>query len=256
MPRKRELVGSPAPRGLEIELRRALRPMLAQVKATLPKIKTLGDARALGAALRKAWPEKRLRAIVGAIFLKVGVRGAVGWGKWERKAEALAAARKTKSKRGDAAPEDLIERWTREAVAKITNVRDEVAEALRRDIVAAHDLGMTAADLQAEWARNGVPTSYGSLEGRLKVISQHQIASLNAAIQAERAGSIGATDFVWIHSDQTVEQGARPIHVERHGLTFPYSFDELPGTLPNCNCYAEAVIPVELTIPIGSAFDT
>lgn len=252
--RKRETVGNPAPRGLELELRRALRPMLAQVKATLPKIKTAGDARAVGAALRRQWPDKRIRSIVSKIMIKVGVVGAKGWGKWER----AAAARAPKGRKGkrDAAGDDLIEKWTRECVAKITNVRDEVAEALRRDIVAAVDVGMSAADLQAEWARNGVPTAYGSLESRLKVISQHQIASLHARIQAERAGAIGATHFVWIHSDQTVEEGARPEHVARHGLTFPYTFDPLPGEEINCNCIAEAVIPVELTIPIGSAFDT
>lgn len=247
---RRETVGGPAPRGLELELRRALRPMIEQVRVTLPKIKTAADARAVGVALRKAWPDKRVRSIVGAIMGRVGTRGASGWNKWERAAQARKKARR----RGDA--EDLIEKWTRDAVAKITNVRDEVAEALRRDIVAAVDLGMSASDLQAEWRRNGIPTAYGSLEGRLKLISQHQIANLNAQITAQRALAIGATHFVWVHSDQTVEEGARPEHVARHGLTFPYTVAELPGTLPNCNCYAEAVLPVELTLPIGSAFDT
>lgn len=251
--RKRELVGNPAPRGLELELRRALRPMLAQVKATLPKVETVGDARAVGAALRRTWPDKRITKIVAAIMAKVGQRSAVGWDKWERAAEARAP----KKKRGDAAPEDLIEKWTRDAVAKITNVRDEVAEALRRDIVAAHDLGMSAADLQAEWKRNGVPTAYGSLEGRLKVISQHQIASLNARIQAERAGAIGATEFEWVSQE---DDRVRDKHRALHGriLSYPDGDPEegLPGEPINCRCFALAVVPVELTIPIGSAFDT
>jgi SPP1 gp7 family putative phage head morphogenesis protein len=253
--RKRELVGSPAPRGLELELRRALRPMLAQVKATLPRIKTAADARAVGVALRKAWPDKRIRSIVSKIMIKVGVRSAKGWGKWERAAEARRPKPRGKTRKGDA--EDLIEKWTRAAVEKITNVRDEVAEALRRDIVAAVDLGMSATDLQAEWARNGVPTAYGSLEGRLKVISQHQIASLHARIQAERAGAIGATEFEWVSQE---DDRVRDKHVELHGRILPYPDGDptegLPGEPINCRCFALAVVPPELTIPIGSAFDT
>lgn len=254
-PRPRETVGNPAPRGLEVELRRALRPMLTQVKATLPRVKTVGDARALGAALRKAWPDKRIRSIVAKIFGKVAARAGVGWAQWERKAAALRPARR--NGRGDAAPDDLVERWTREAVAKIAGVRDEVAEALRRDIVAAHDLGMSAADLQEEWRRNGVPTAYGSLEGRLKVISQHQISSLNARIGAERAAAIGATEFEWVSME---DDRVRDKHRELHGRILPYPKGDpqegLPGEPVNCRCYALAVIPDELTIPIGSAFDT
>lgn len=252
-PRPRETVGNPAPRGLEIELRRALRPMLAQVKATLPRIKTAADARALGVALRKSWPDKRVRAIVSKIFAGVEKRAGVGWGRWER----AAAARSGRKRRGDAAPVDLVEQWTRAAVAKITGVRDEVAEALRRDIVAAHDLGMTAADLQEEWRRNGVPTAYGTLDGRLKVIAQHQISSLNAAIHAERALAIGATEFEWVSME---DDRVRDKHRELHGRILPYPKGDpqegLPGEPINCRCYALAVIPDELTIPIGAAFDT
>lgn len=251
-PRPRELVGNPAPRGLELELRRALKPMLAQAQATLSKVETLGDAHAVGVALRKRWPNKRIRKIVAAIMAKVGQRSAVGWGKWER----AHAARNPKPRgRGDA--EDLVEKWTRDAVAKITGVRDEVAEALRRDIVAAVDLGMSATDLQAEWARNGVPTSYGSLQGRLKVISQHQIASLHARIQAERAGAIGATEFEWVSQE---DDRVRDKHRELHGRILSYPDGDptegLPGEPINCRCFALAVVPPELTIPIGSAFDT
>lgn len=251
LPRPRELVGAPAPRGLEVELRRALAPMVARIKATLPRVKTPADARALGVALRKAWPDKRIRSVVAAIMAEVGARSASGWGRWERKAEAL----KKRKPKGDAV--DLVERWSREAAAKITGVRDEVADALRKDIVAALDLGMSSAELQAEWASNGIPTAYGTLEGRLKVIAQHQIANLHAQIQAERARAIGATEFEWVTQE---DDRVRESHRALHGRVLPYPdgdpVEGLPGQPINCRCFAKAVIPVELTIPIGSAFDT
>ncbi len=251
LPRPRETAGAPAPRGLGVELRRALAPMVARIKATLPRVKTPADARALGAALRRTWSDKRIRAIVAAIMAKVGARSASGWGRWER----AAAARRKPRARGDTL--DPVEKWSREAAAKITGVRDEVAEALRKDIVAALDLGMSSAELQAEWATNGIPTAYGSLEGRLKVIAQHQIANLHAQIQAERARAIGATEFEWVTQE---DDRVREAHQALHGRILPYPdgdpVEGLPGQPINCRCWARAVIPVELTIPIGSAFDT
>lgn len=251
-PAPSESIGLASPRGLELELRRALAPMLAQVRATIPKVKSPSDARALGAALRRTWPDKRIRGVVAAIMTKAEARGSVGWKKWER-AAFIRARLKADAADYDAAK--LIEQWSKAATAKITNVRDEVAEAMREDIVAALDLGLSAADLQEEWKRNGIPTKYGTLEGRIKTIAQHQISNLHAHVQAERARAIGATEFRWMTQQ---DSAVREAHRALHGHVFSYDdlpSEGLPGQPINCRCFAEVVIPVELTIPIGSAFD-
>ena len=73
-PRRRAL-----PRTFEAQLQRALRPMLRQVRATLPSIKTAADARALGAALRREWPERVIRELVATLGLKAEARSSRGW---------------------------------------------------------------------------------------------------------------------------------------------------------------------------------
>lgn len=236
-------------------MRRAFAPMLAQVRATLPRIKTAADARALKAALRRRWPDARVRKIVAAIMAKAEARGGVGWGQWERKAAALKARAKAKTDAADYDGARLVERWSKEAAKRITGVRDEVAEAMRQDIVAALELGMSADDLHAKWKRHGIPTKYGTLEGRLRTIAQHQIANLHAHVQAERARALGFTDFRWMTQE---DDRVREAHRELHGRVFSYDdppSEGLPGQPINCRCFAEAVIPDDFTIPIGSDFD-
>lgn len=326
--RKSETVGGPPPRGLEVELRRAFAPMVQQVRRAAVKVRTAGQARALGVALRKAWPDTRVRKIVRAIMVKAEQRSSVGWGKWDRKKTSRAGrankadavrndARKPRLNIGESATwpdlndkvarsisstydnrrkitviewelEDgsklttlgmpdgikraaprvraaaaaeydgaaLIERQSKAATKLITSVRDEVAETMRKDVVAALELGVDPEELAAGWVREGVPVIHGTLEGRMRVIAQHQLSNLHAAVQAERARAIGATEFRWVTQE---DDRVRPAHRARHGRTFTYADPpegELPGQPVNCRCHAEAIIPDELVFNVGSAFDT
>lgn len=243
-------VGRPAPRALELELRRAFAPMLAQVRATLPKIKTPADARALGVALRKRWPDKRIRAIVLAIGKRAEARASMGW--------TFLAAR-VKPKRSDGARirmdaydgEALVDRWSKEATSKIKSVRDEIAEAMRKDVKKALEAGTDPAELAAKWKAEGIPVEFGTVEGRMKVIAQHQLSVLHSNVQAERAKASGVTEFFWrTQGDDKV----RPLHAElgKPGAN-RYSYDDpdtrgegLPGEPVNCRCYAESIIPDDL----------
>lgn len=247
-PRKSETVGAPAPRGLELELRRAFKPMIDQVRRAAARVRSAGEARALGAALRKAWPDTRIRKIVAKVMARAEQRAAAGWGKWERKAEA----RRTDAVDGEA----LVERQTKATTKLISSVRDEVAERMREDVVAALELGVDPSELAAGWVRQGIPVAHGTLEGRMRVIAQHQLSSLHAAVQSERARAIGATEFRWVTQE---DDKVRPAHRARHGRTFAYADPpegELPGQAVNCRCWAEALIPDELVFSVGAAFDT
>lgn len=235
------------PVSFETALRRALRPMVMQVRATLPKITTPAEARALGAALRKAWPDKRIAAIVAGIGAKAEAAASKPWLPLVRARARVAARRDAAEFDGEA----LLEKWSRSATKRITSLRDEVAEGLRAEIIEAAASGTPHTELAARWVARGVPVEFGTLEGRMQVIAQNQVATLNADVQRTRAGSVGVTHFEWVHSDQTVDQGARPEHVARNGLVFPYTFADLPGYQPNCNCSMVSVIPDDMVAELG-----
>lgn len=250
--RPRELIGGPPPRGLESEIRRVLAPMLDQIRATLPRLRTPGDAVRLGRALRRVWSDAKLERAIRRVIVRAEQRASVGWAKWER-------IKATRDRRRDAADYDgeaLIDEWTKQAVARISGIRDEVAERMRKDITAALKAGVDPAELADRWRREGLPLDRGTAEGRLRVIAQHQLASLHAQVQSARARALGVRDFVW-HTQE--DDRVREAHRVLHGRVFTYDdppSEGLPGQPINCRCWAESVVPDEFTIPIGSAFDT
>lgn len=250
----RTTVGRPPPRNLELELRRALRPMVDRVRATVGsgRIKNLGDVTAMMVALRKAWPNKRIRAIVAKIGRAAEGAASRPWGPVER---TIAAARERKREKGDAAEHDgaaLVEAWSRKAAELITSVRDEVGEGLRRDIVRALEAGTDPAELAATWKRQGIPVEFGTLEGRVRVIAQHQLASLHAEVGRARASAIGVTHFVWrSQRDSRVRERHRELDGQRFAYKNPPSDEGLPGQPVNCRCWAESVIPDELLASLG-----
>jgi SPP1 gp7 family putative phage head morphogenesis protein len=283
-PRPSETVGGPSPRGLELELRRALKPMIMAARSAARRIRTAEQARALGVALRRAWPDKRIAAIVGKVMRKAEQRAGAGWGKWERKVSHRLDRTgrmdaKFRGNIGDFAtwPDlgDLVARSvssTYDNARKVTVIEWELADGSRLTTIglpkgirkaepwaklkaydAALEAGTNPAELAARWAAEGIPG-----EGRLKVIAQHQIANLHAAVQAERAKAIGAEEGDWITQE---DDKVRPEHRKLHGRRFKIS-EGIDGVLPgqpvNCRCYMSVVIPDELLLSfeVGSAFDT
>lgn len=240
-PKRERLVGRPPSRGLEGELVRALRPMVAQVRATLPRVHTVGDVQALGRALRKAWPDERIAKIVTDVGRRAEAAGSRPWLRYRKV--------RPKRDRADAAEYDgpaLLEKWSREATARITSVRDEVAEKMREDILAAIELGVSPEELAAGWRRQGIPVTRGTLEGRMKVIAQNQLATLHAQVQSQRARALGVTEFFWrTQGDDRVRDAHVALADTRQEYASPPS-EGLPGTPVNCRCWAESIVPADL----------
>ena len=98
----------------------------------------------------------------------------------------------------------------------------------------------------AKWRAEGIPVEFGTLEGRTKVIAQHQIATIHAEVQRERAKSVGVTEFYWrTQGDAKVRESHAALADTRHRYDDPPD-EGLPGTPVNCRCWAESVIPDEL----------
>jgi SPP1 gp7 family putative phage head morphogenesis protein len=277
-------LGRPASRSHEQTLLRALvRPMLERVRATIRagRIKTLGDCRALGVALRKAYPDERVRTIVGSVGTAAELAASRPWGRLERAAATKArkvgdawrgawpalygdgtmrlaleacAASPVGGVRLDARQYDgpkLVDRWTKDATSRITSVRDEIAEGLRRDVIAAAEAGTDASELAAKWLREGVPVEWGTAEGRLRAIAQNQLGVLHAQVQSERARAVGVTAFIWrTQGDDRVRDAHQALDGTRHDYTSPPD-EGLPGEPPNCRCWAESVIDDELALELG-----
>jgi SPP1 gp7 family putative phage head morphogenesis protein len=204
-------------------------PMIRSVRASLPRVQTPRDAIALGAALRRDWDDQRIRELVAGIGLRAEAAALRPWGRFDARKRVYDGRK-------------LVDAWTRSATSLITSVRAEVAEGLQRDVVEAAKRGMSPATLAAKWRRQGIPVLWGTLEGRVKVIAQHQLTMLHSQVQRARAESVGVTQFVWRKNTER--------HAALDGRTFSYTNPEtgvgLPGEPINCQCWAESVIPDEL----------
>lgn len=340
----------------------ALRPMIADIKATLPRIRTAADVKAFDAALKRRWSDAKIAALVKDVGAKVERAANLPWravvakqdrsrrrdhmdaakpsakNASHRKAAALFAQRQSDAdliqriegtirgiavqakkfsasyvqrsqatleelisearKRGLAIPsgvsealaleaenergtatgkparaakipaapklteydgDALLDTWSKQAASLIKSVREEIAETLRVDVLHAIEHDIDPATLAAKWIARGVPVKFGTVEGRMKVIAQNQIARLNMDVQTARAQSIGASDFVWHHSGQA-SPPARAEHRALDGTRCSYAKPPKgvkPGQLPNCKCWAETVIPddVAAALGLGSIFE-
>lgn len=238
----RKLVGAPAPEPAAAQLERELAKMVRQIRATAPKISGKGDLVKLGAALKREWSDARLRELVGAMGARVEAQGSKPW------IRAQLVPEKRKRKDGERFDADgyngrkLVEGWTSTAFKLIASVRDEVSEGMRKDLIEAFARGETVDQLAAKWRRQGIPLLFGTLEGRIKVIAQHQMRSLHAEVQRARASSVGVTEFFWrTQGDDKVRRAHEELADTRHDYADPPS-EGLPGTPVNCRCWAESII--------------
>lgn len=326
-------LGAPAPNAPAAALDRALRGLVVRVRATLPRVRSEADARALGAVLRREYSDAKLAAIVRDVGVSAERAASRPWAALVRAAgrgdaardpdddvvlealraiqresdEQIAAGRRThpitptsrnvafkagwKTKRGPAdakraraalvrlknagvlqettsrhfvfaataslVPYDgrkLIDAWSRDATKLIRSVRDEVAPALRADIVHALEHGVSAEDLAQRWISRGVPVEFGTLEGRMRTIARHQLSVLHARVQSERARAVGVREFVWrTQGDDRVRDEHERLEGTRHAYDEPPD-EGLPGEPVNCRCWAESVIPDDLAEALGLEF--
>ncbi len=238
-------IGEPLPRAYEAQLERALRPMVAMVRGALSQVTSPTEARALGRILRREWPYQRILEAFLQVGLAAEERASRPWRKLYRAA----------GQRRDAAEDydgrALLRRWAREAARTITSVRDDVVEGLAADVADAVERGVDPKSLAKRWRAKGIPLTFGTLEGRVRVIAQHQMGVLQAQVQRERARAIGVTEFVWrTQGDDKVRDEHAALDGTRHAYDDPPS-EGLPGQPINCRCYAESVIPDELLGGLG-----
>lgn len=210
--------------------------MVVSIREAMPAVVTPDAARRLGQALRERWTDERIERLLQGIGRRAEVSASRAWQGLERRSPV----------RGDAAgydAEDLVAAWSRRAAALITSVRDGAAEAMRRDVLQALERGDDPAKLAAGWRRRGIPVLRGTLEGRVKVIAQHQLTTLHAEVQRQRARSLGVVEFFWrTQGDEDV----RDVHQSLADRVFAYAdppSEGLPGQPVNCRCWAESVIP-------------
>lgn len=167
--------------------------MIRQVRATLPQVTSVAEARALGRVLRREWPAQRIRRLVTGIGEKAERSSSIGWGRVERL--RIAADRRQDAEDSDG--RKLAAKWANEAASQIKSVRDEVAAGLAAEVVQALEAGTDPATLAERWRGKGIPLEFGTLEGRVKVIAQHQLGMLHAEVQRTRAEAVGVRDFIW-----------------------------------------------------------
>ncbi len=246
-PKAGDGIGRPAPRALEVQLRRALAPMLAQAQATAARVTSAAEAKAMGAALRRAWSDAKIKRLVEPIIARAEQQGSRGWQVLRPR-----APRKTTKDAAEYDGEALIEQWTTATADLISSLRDEVAERVRKDVVQAAKAGTPHDVLAARWQAQGLPVEFGTLEGRTKVIAQHQLSSLHAEVQRTRAASVGARKFRW-HTQR--DKDVRPAHRALEGTIHEYedgAGDEgLPGQPINCRCWAETIIDDDVLAELG-----
>jgi len=222
--------------------------MVRQIRASLSLVKTPQDASALGRALRKSWPDKRIKALIAAAGEDVERGGSRPWLRSRKDARKAAAEY-------DAAK--LVDDWSTEATGLITSVRDEVARAMRSEIVEALRVGTDPTTLAARWASKGIPVEWGTLEGRTKVIAQHQLSVLHARVQRERATAVGASQFWWRDQGDT---NVRDLHRDlANGGPYDYADPKtqgegLPGEPVGCRCWAETIVPEAIAAELSVIF--
>lgn len=254
--RRQILVGRAPILAPERSLLRAFQPMIREVQASIGDVRTVGHARALGRALRARWPDSRIRGLLLAAGRPMETAGSRPWLPLARRVESPTRRRARDSARLDAARrpydgEKLVESWSREASSLISSVRSEVAEGLRREVVSALGAGTDPATLAERWRRRGIPVEFGTLEGRVRVIAQHQLAVLNARVQKERANALGVREFFWrTQGDDRVREAHEELADTKHAYDRPPS-EGLPGEPVNCRCWAESVIPAKLAGELG-----
>jgi SPP1 gp7 family putative phage head morphogenesis protein len=226
--------------------------MLLAIRRALPGITSPAAAAALGVSLRRTWSDAKIRGLVHDIGARAEGDASRPWHPFDRRDRK----RIRDGARMDAKTYDgkkLLDAWTKTATSKITSVRDEVAKRMRMDIIKALEKGTKPADLTRKWLREGIPVTWGTAEGRLKVIAQDQLSTLHAQVQSERARAVGVREFIWrTQGDSRVRAAHVALDGTKHRYDRPPS-EGLPGQPINCRCWAESVIPDELAISVGFA---
>lgn len=137
-----------------------------------------------------------------------------------------------------------------EQVGLITSIPLEAGERAQKLALEAVAGGRRADEIALELMNTTKVT-----ESRARLIARTETARTNTALNLARATSVGSEWFIWRNSgDAAVRDAHEKYHGKKlDGMKFrwdsPPTLDDgttgLPGTFPNCRCYAEAVLDDE-----------
>lgn len=133
--------------------------------------------------------------------------------------------------------------WERRNVSLIKSVAEDYIDGVEDAIRDAFKRGVRPEELRRTILEHVGEFTFGTPEGRAKVIARDQIGKLQGELVEARQRGLGAKRYRW----RTVGDGnrVRPEHRRREGQIFEWSdppADGHPGKPVSCRCWAELVI--------------
>jgi SPP1 gp7 family putative phage head morphogenesis protein len=128
-------------------------------------------------------------------------------------------------------------------VGLIKSMPLEAAQRVQKLALEASISGTRPESLVNEIRRTGAVT-----RARANVIARTEVGRATTALTASRAQFVGSTHFVWrTMKDSVVRESHRVLEGKSFAWDDPPECDPgiwaLPGSSPNCRCFAEPVIP-------------
>lgn len=243
--RARETPGLVRVRKLEARYARELRKIAKQVgdlvKGWAPAdgVLDLAQAGALRAMLEKyaeaiaPWA----RATAGRMVAEIAIKERKAWEEQTR-----LMGRELRREIREAPTGAAMRAHLEEQVRLITSLPTEAAERVHRLTLEGIQDGTRASSIAKEILRTGDVTA-----SRANLIARTEVARTASALTMARAQHVGSTAYVWRTAE---DSDVRPSHRAMNGKAVnwsqPPTLDGMSGhagTLPNCRCYAEPILP-------------
>lgn len=133
-----------------------------------------------------------------------------------------------------------------EQVKLITSLPLEAAERVHRLVIQNTETQGRASEIAKEIARTGAVT-----EARATLIARTEVGRVASALTQARAEYVGSDGYIWrTVRDQDVRHSHKKMNGKFVSWDNPPTLDGLTGhagAIPNCRCYAEPVLPKEIT---------
>jgi SPP1 gp7 family putative phage head morphogenesis protein len=132
-----------------------------------------------------------------------------------------------------------------EQVGLIKSMPLQAAQRVQTIAMRAMTGGERYEDIAEEIKRTGQVT-----KSRANLIARTEVGRATTALTASRAQYVGSTHFIWrTMGDSHVRPWHRRLNAQSFSWTDPPECDPgiyaLPGSTPNCRCFAEPIIPDE-----------
>lgn len=250
------------PLSAEVEYRKALRALVASLKATLlAELDTQGPGMLAAAevyrgdddgpmpgatgwaAILKAMLERVAGGIIGSIreaeaaMLRVGERvNGVTRDEWRR---LVRESYGVDILRNEPWLPGLLSGWEQTNLGLIRSIPSTVVDQLRTEMSAGMATGTSLRNLRAlVQERTGVSAS------RAELIARDQVAKLTGQLDQNRQQDIGVTSYIWRSAG---DERVRATHRANNGKTFQWAKPPAGTGHPKhdvrCRCYADPILP-------------